>query len=106
MRDGVGVTLVTKLQASVAAVENAHQQRNGAEIRAYCVRLTALLERANALLERAETCGGDRRPVALLRWAARIADRLEPGALLACDPRVEQSLEDLMAFAEDELNSG
>jgi hypothetical protein len=101
------VSVLARLDACIAGVDAAYRRQNEAQIREYCGRIEQLLARILARLEEDQPSASRRTLVetadrrALGRWARRIVDRIDDAALLACDPRLEQSLSDLLSLLEE-----
>ena len=104
------MSVLVRLDACIAGVEAAHRRQNEVQIRDYCQRVGDLLAWAVALLDHLQQRGSSPSPGAathcraLERWAQRIVENVNEANLLACDPRLEQSLSDLVTLLEDELS--
>ena len=97
------MNLVERIDATIAAIDRLHEQRHRPHIAAYCRRIGQLLDAATAALDHLTASSaesGNQSAEAhyheLGRWASRVAAQIDEAALVRCDPRIEQSLSDLV----------
>jgi hypothetical protein len=101
------MSILVRLDACVAGVDAAYRRQNAGQIEEYCGRLQSLLDRTLTVLEQSEvdTAEGKALPDAITHWAARVLERVDERALVACDPGLEQSLSDLLTVLQEMATS-
>lgn len=93
-----------RLDRCIAGLDARQQQQNAEAVRAYARRIERRLERVTTLiLQRRQLPATTADP--LERWAARICSMISKESLRTCDPRLEQSLDDLLLVMSDDLAS-
>ena len=103
------MSVLERLDACVAGLDDLHRRQRDAEIRRYCRRIERQLAVAIDLLDQlraqAEADAPTRhaaRLASLERWAGRVVRMVEPSALYQGSGRLDQSLSDLVAVLRDE----
>lgn len=97
--------LTDRLERVSDGLKALHQHEHAEAIDRYAEEIGKGFQRATSLIEarRARNVGYRRDPVE--RWAARVCGIATERAFLTRDPRLEQSLRDLIRFLEDERRS-
>jgi hypothetical protein len=94
--------LVARIDRAIAMMDDEPGRDRSVDITVFQRRTDRRLVRARELiLQRRElgSTAGD----AFERWAARVAATVAPASILACDQRLDQTLDDLVAVLADDV---